>query len=93
MRRILLDDVVQDAADRILVLALLVERRGVERRLEVEQHHQGGRDHRHRQAMAAAADRQVAVDGLRQGERRQQDGGRQRRQHVIGPALGLQDRR
>jgi len=46
VRRILHDDVAQDAADRILVLALLVERRRVERGLEIEQHDQGGRDHR-----------------------------------------------
>ena len=64
VRRVLLDDVLQAAADRIVELALLVERRRVERGLEVQQHHQRGRDHRDGQVMAAAADRQIAVDGL-----------------------------
>src|SRR6185437_15544772 len=93
MRRVLLDDVPQDTADRILILSLLVEGRRVERGLEIEQHHQRRRDHGYRQAVAAAADRQVSVDGLRQREGREQDRRRERRQHVIGPALGLGDRR
>ena len=93
MRCVLLDDVLQPAADRLLELPLLVEGRRVERSLEVEQNHQSGADHRHGQAMGAAADREVAVDGLRDGKSSQQDRRRERRQYVIGPTLGLPDSR